>query len=83
MFYPGNGAAWTAGVHITPITNWTLYGVGAWGNFASNGQQLSAYEMGVVYAFVQNASITFKVREERIANVEQFLLYRAQIDYSF
>ena len=83
MFYPGNGNAWTVGIHITPITNWTLYGVGAFGNFASNGQQLSAYEVGVVYNFVQNASIVFKVREERIANIEQFLLYRAQIDYSF
>ncbi|GEM_PF-637326 len=83
FLYPGNGNAWTVGLSISPIDHWTIYGVGAFGNSASTGQNLSTYEVGIVYNFVQNANITFKVREAQIANTEQFLLYRAQIDYSF
>jgi len=83
FLFPGNGSGITGGLAFKPWDQWTLYGVGVWGNQASNGQSITEYEVGITYAFIQNASIVFKVREERTAGVEQFLLYRAQIDYSF
>ena len=83
FLYPGNGSAFTIGLSISPFTGWTVYGNGAFGNSSSNGQTLSTYEAGIVYNFSQNANIVFKVREAQVAAVEQFLLYRAQIDYSF
>jgi phage-related protein len=83
FLYPGNGSVWTAGLSFKPIDAVTLSGSGIWGNSTSNGQTLSEYDVSLTYAFIQNASITFRVREARIAGVEQFLLYRAQVDYSF
>jgi len=81
--YPGDGNAWTIGLSFNPADAWTLYGVGAWGNFANNGQALGTYEAGIIYRFIQNAQITFKIRDLRINGVDQVLFYRAQIDYSF
>jgi hypothetical protein len=75
---------WTAQVSIRPWEAWKLYANYFGGTSASNGQALSTYEAGIEYDFIPNsASITFLVRELKIANVEQFLLYRAQLDYNF
>ncbi len=81
--YPGNAQGFTAAISVDPMQNWTLYGVFLGGNHVSNGQSLTEWEAGVVYRFAPSARITFKVRDERINNIEQFLLYRAQINYSF
>lgn len=37
----------------------------------------------MIYNFAPSSRIIFKVRDLRIASVEQFLLYRAQLDYTF
>jgi len=42
-----------------------------------------AWEAGAYYYFAPSASTGFKVREYRTANIEQFLLYRAQRDHRF
>ncbi len=81
--YPGNAQGLTAQLGFDPIQGWTIYGVGFFGNSVSNGQSLQEWEAGVVYNFAPSSKITFKVRDLRIAGVEQFLLYRAQLDYSF
>jgi len=81
--YPGNTQGFTAIISFDPIQNWTIYGDFFGGNHVSNGQSVTEYEAGVVYKFAPSSKITFKVRDLRINNVEQFLLYRAQLDYSF
>ncbi len=83
VLYPGNAQGVTAQLSFDPITNWTIYGIGFFGNNVSNGQNLTEYEAGVVYKFAPSAKITFKIRDLRINNVDQHLLYRAQIDYTF
>jgi hypothetical protein len=81
--YPGNAQGITAQLSFSPIDNWSVYGIGFFGNAVSNGQTENEYEAGVVYNFAPSAKITFKVRSLTMASVEQFLLYRAQIDYTF
>jgi hypothetical protein len=81
--YPGNAQGLTAQLSFDPIQNWTVYGVGFFGNSVSNGQSLTEWEAGVIYTFAPSSRIIFKVRDLRIASVEQFLLYRAQLDYTF
>mgnify|MGYP001186451936 CR=1 FL=1 len=81
--YPGNAQGFTAAISFDPVQGWTIYGLGVFGNHISNGQNIAEWEAGVVYKFAPSAKITFKVRDERINNIEQFLLYRAQVDYSF
>jgi len=83
VLYPGNGNAFTADVSFKPWDWLTVGGVGMWGNSASNGQALAEYDIWASYAFIQNASITVRVRELRVSGVEQFLLYRAQVDYTW
>jgi len=81
--YPGNAQGVTATMSINPVDEWTLYVNYFGGSSASNGQALAEYEVGAQYAFAQQAQLWFLVRELRIAGIEQFLLYRAQIDYNF
>jgi hypothetical protein len=81
--YPGNAQGLTAQLSFDPIQGWTIYGIGFFGNSISNGQNLQEWEAGIVYNFAPSSKITFKVRDLRIAGVEQLLLYRAQLDYSF
>jgi hypothetical protein len=81
--YPGNAQGITAQLSFSPIDNWTVYGVGFFGNDVSGGRTENEYEAGVVYNFAPSAKITFKVRSLTMSSVEQFLLYRAQLDYSF
>jgi hypothetical protein len=81
--YPGNAQGWTATGSFKLTDAWRLYANYFSGNSVSNGQSLSTYEAGIVYTFAPQASIVFKARELSIAGVEQFTLYRAQIDYSF
>ena len=83
VFYPGDGQGVTLGIHITPITSWTVYFVGETGNFGFTGQGQSSYEGGITYEFAQNASIVLLIRQASINGVQQGLLYRAQIDYTF
>ena len=83
FFYPGNGNGWTGGFSITPITSWTLYFNAESGNFGFTGQTQGSYEGGIIYGFAQNASIVFKIRQAQINGVQQGLLYRAQVDYTF
>jgi len=81
--YPGNAQGVTVQMSFAPIEKWTTYGIVFDGSNLSNGQALVEYEVGVQYAFATNAQLWFLVRELRIAGVEQFLLYRAQVDYTF
>jgi len=83
FLYPGNNNGLTVGLSIDPIQNWTIYANGAFGNSSFGGESFNTWEGGVVYKFVQNASIVFKVRNAQLNATQQFLLYRAQIDYSF
>ncbi len=70
-------------MRATPITSWTVYLNLYTGNANYTGVGEAAYEAGIIYGFSQNAAITFKIRQEQVAGVQQILLYRAQIDYSF
>jgi hypothetical protein len=81
--YPGNAQGVTASISADIVSNWSIYGLGFFGNNISNGQNLTEWEAGVVYKFAASSKITFKVRDLRINSVEQFLLYRAQLDYTF
>lgn len=81
--YPGNANGWTATGSFKLTDAWRIYANYFTGSSASNGQSLSTWEAGIVYTFAPQASIVFKARELSIASVEQFTLYRAQIDYSF
>jgi S-layer homology domain len=81
--YPGNaqGETVAASYDLTPTT--TLYGLLFTGNNVSNSQSLSEYEAGVTLRFAPGAKITFKIRDLKIAGIDQFTLYRAQMDYGF
>ena len=81
--YPGNAQGVTATMSLNPVDNWTVYVTYFGGNNVSNGQGVSEYEFGVQYAFASQAQLWLSVRDLRIAGVEQLLLYRAQVDYSF
>ena len=81
--YPGNAQGVTATMSINPVDNWTVYATYFGGSNVSNAQGLSEYEVGVQYAFTSQAQVWFSARELRMGGVEQFLLYRAQIDYNF
>ncbi len=83
VIYPGNAQGFVGQISFDPVQNWTIYGIYFGGNSVSNGQNLAEYEAGVVYKFAPSAKITFKTRDLKINNVEQFLLYRAQLDYTF
>jgi hypothetical protein len=83
FLYPGNANGGLFGIHITPITNWTVYFTGFDGNAGFGNQTIAGYEGGVIYGFAQNATVVFKIRQENLNSVQQFLLYRAQIDYTF
>ncbi len=81
--YPGNAQGLTVGLSFNPSKEWTVSANYFTGNNVSNGQGLNTYQVGVTYNFAQNATILFQVIELKINSVEQFQLYRAQIDYSF
>jgi len=83
FMYPGDAEGFLFGMRVTPITNWTAYLNLESGNMNFTGQPEATYEGGIIYGFSQNASIVFKIRQAQINGVQQFLLYRAQIDYSF
>ncbi len=83
FLYPGNAQGFTTALRFSPAERWKIYGALFTGSSVSNGQSLLTYEAGVVYALAEEAKITFLVRELRINTVQQSLIYRAQIDYSF
>ncbi len=83
VLYPGNQQGVTAQLMFNATDKWTLYGTYFAGNNISNSQSLTEWEAGAAYTFGANAKITFLVRDLRIASVEQFLLYRSQLDYQF
>ncbi len=83
VIYPGNAQGFTLMLTFNPAARWTVYGTYAGGNFISNSQPFTQYEAGAKWAFANNADITFLVRDLRINNVEQLLLYRAEVDYQF
>jgi len=83
FLYPGDAEAFQFSMRATPITSWTVYLNLESGNLNFTGESEAAYEAGIIYGFSQNASIVFKIRQEQINGVQQILLYRAQIDYSF
>jgi hypothetical protein len=86
--YPGNanGFLFTLSYDVAEYgiaEGVTLYGILFTGNTTSTGQALSEYEAGVVFKFAPGAKITLLARDEKIAAIDQLLIYRAQLDYSF
>jgi len=81
--YPGNTNGFLFNTSYDIAQAWTLYGILFTGNTTSTGQPLSEYEAGIAFKFAPGAKITFKLRDESIANIDQFLLYRAEMDYAF
>ncbi len=87
VIFPGNAQGFTAQLSWDPVQNWTVYGVFFGGNNISNGQSLTEWECGVKYVvkYDSTSGITAKVlvRDLRINNIDQSLLYRAQVEYTF
>ena len=68
---------------FSPVDKRTVYATYFGGSSVSNGQPLSEGEIGLQYAFVQNAQFWILARSLSIDGVQQVELYRAQIDYFF
>jgi len=83
VLLPGNSEGLTGSISITPIAKWTIYGIGTFGNFISNGSSFTEWEAGIVYQFATNASVVFKYRDLIMSNIDQMNVYRAQVDYHF
>jgi len=83
IVYPGNAQGFTAGVSLTPWDNWNAYMTYLTGNNVSNRMSLQEYEVGVIYAFSQNAMVRVVYRDLIMRGVDQQGLYRAQVDFSF
>lgn len=85
--YPGNANGFLMDASYDISQSWTLYGVFFTGNQSGgpigSGSALSEYEAGIVYKFAPGAKVTLKIRDEKVANIDQLLIYRAQVDYSF
>jgi predicted porin len=85
--YPGNSNGWLVNVSYDLAQGWNLYGIYYSGNQTGgpvgSGSGQTEYEAGVSYKFAPGAKLTLKIRDLKVANIEQFLLYRAQVDYSF
>ena len=73
----------TASMSFSPVDKWTVYATYFGGSSVSNGQPLSEGEIGLQYAFAQNAQFWILARSLNIDGVQQVELYRAQIDYFF
>ncbi len=82
-FWPGNEQAFLGQIRYDPIKNWTLFAVYLGGTHISNGQPFTEWQAGATWTFASRASITFLVRDMRSNNIDQSLLYRAQVDYSW
>ena len=83
QLYPGNGQGFTAGVSAVLFGPLSVYFTYFTGNNVSNSQPLQEYEGGFRYRLAPNASVKTLIREMRINGIEQDLLYRAQLDYTF
>jgi hypothetical protein len=83
VLYPGNQQGFLVQISFAPVEKWTVYGIGFFGNSITPNLSEVEWEAGVQYQFAAGSQITLKVRDLRIGNVEQFLLYRAQLDYAF
>jgi hypothetical protein len=86
VVYPGDVQGVTFTTSFNPKqddTDWTIYGTFFAGNYISNAQSVTEYEAGVVYQFAPQAQVIFAVRDLSIAGIEQFLLYRTDVNYQF
>lgn len=81
--YPSNEQAFLGRLSYEPIKNWTVFAAYLGGNHISNGQSITEWQAGVTHTFAPRATITFLVRDEFISGIEQSLLYRGQVDYTW
>ena len=83
FLYPGNSQGFIAGATFGIAPRLTLFGTYLTGNHVSNSQPIQEYEVNLRYEFAPNASVLLKYRDLRINGIDQFNVYRAQMDYKF
>jgi hypothetical protein len=81
--YPGNAQGFLGLLSFSPIQNWTVYVSYFTGNAVSPSPSLVSYAIGLRYVFSTRATLGLYTRDVKIANQEQTLVYRAQLDYNF
>jgi hypothetical protein len=81
--YPGNAQGILGIFTFSPIENWTIFASYYGGTSVSPNFSESAYAGGVRWLFSPRATLTIYTREASIASQEQYIIYRAQIDYNF
>jgi hypothetical protein len=83
ILYPGNDQGFIASASWTFAPRWTISGIYLTGNHVSNSQPIQEYEVNLRYQFAANSSVLLKYRDLRINGIDQFNVYRAQLDYTF
>jgi hypothetical protein len=85
--YPGNAQGWVALLSFDPWQGITLYGDYFSGNniggTVSGAASLSEWQAGVIFKFAPNTQLNVFANAVTFAGVQQYLLYRAQMDYTF
>ncbi len=82
-FYPGNAQGFMGKIAFDPVPGWTAYAGYVTGNWISNGQSFNEYQAGVIYRLAAATSLHGYVRSITANGVNQALLYRGEVTYTF
>ncbi len=81
--HPGNFQGFTGIVAYDLFDNLTLLGAYITGNSVSNGQTQTEWQAGFIYKFAPGTSVWVRYETHAIAGISQYVLYRAEMNYTF
>jgi len=81
--YPGNAQGFTGILSYDLFDNLTVLGQYITGNNVSNGQTITEWQAGFIYKFAPSTSLWVRYETMSIAGIAQYILYRAEMNYTF